>query len=208
MAGAASTPPIRCILFDVGGVLVELAGVATMLEWMDHRTDAEGLWRAWLASPIVRAYERGRIDTDAFARGIVDEFALRIGADEFLRGFAVWPRGPLPGSHALLAAVHPRLIRATLSNSNAAHWPRVMDEMGFAPHFHHHFASHLTDRIKPDRDAFEHVAAKIGMPAHEILFVDDNAINVDAARAFGMHAHRCVGPEETRTLLAELDLLV
>ena len=206
MAHAAPTG-IRCILFDVGGVLVELGGVAAMLEWMGHRTDAEGLWRAWLTSPSVRDYERGRIDNDAFARGVIDEFALPVTTDEFLRGFAAWPVGPLPGSHALLAAVHPRLIRATLSNSNAAHWPRVMDEMGFAPHFHHHFASHLIDRIKPDREAFEHVAATIGLPAHEILFIDDNAINVDAARGIGMRAHRCVGPEETRVLLAALSLL-
>jgi glucose-1-phosphatase len=198
---------VRCILFDVGGVLVELTGVATMLEWMAHRLDADGLWRAWLESPAVRDYERGRIDTPSFARGVVEEFALRVDTDEFLRGFAAWPRGPLPGAHALLDALHPRLIRATLSNTNASHWPRVMLEMDFERYFDHHFASHLIDRIKPDRDAFEHVAATVGVPAHEILFIDDNAINIDAARAFGMHAERCVGPDETRRLLAKLNLL-
>jgi len=198
---------IRCILFDVGGVLVEVAGVATMLEWMDHRLDADGLWRAWLSSPVVRDYERGRIDTASFARRVVDEFALRVDGAEFLRGFAAWPRGPFPGAHALLDALHPRLIRATLSNTNAAHWPRVMDEMGFERHFDHHFASHLIDRIKPDHDAFEHVVSGVGVQAHEILFIDDNAINVDAARAFGLRAERCVGPAETRRVLAELDLL-
>jgi len=204
---ARATPPIGCVLFDVGGVLVELAGISTMLEWMDHRVDAEGLWRAWLSSPSVRDYERGRIGTRRFAEGVVAEFALRVDADAFLRGFAAWPLGPLPGAHALLDAVQPSLIRATLSNSNAAHWPRVMNEMGFAHRFDHHFASHLIDRIKPDRDAFEHVVATMGLPAHEILFVDDNAINVEAARDFGMIAHRCVGPDETRTLLGNLGLL-
>jgi putative hydrolase of the HAD superfamily len=204
---AGSATDIRCVLFDVGGVLVELAGVSTMLEWMNHRTNADGLWRAWLASPAVRDFERGRIDTTSFAERVVDEFALAVDVDEFLRGFAAWPRGPLPGAHALLDALHPSLIRATLSNSNAAHWPRVMDEMSFARYFDHHFASHLIDRIKPDREAFEHVATTIAVPAQAILFVDDNAINVEAARAFGMRAHRCVGPDETRELLRELDLL-
>jgi hypothetical protein len=27
---------IRVVLFDVGGVLVETSGVATMLDWMEH----------------------------------------------------------------------------------------------------------------------------------------------------------------------------
>ena len=70
------------------------------------------------------------------------------------------------------------------------------------------FASHLIDRIKTDHDAFEHVADAIGIAPHEILFVDDNRINVDAARAFGMQAERCVDTGELRTVLLDRGLLV
>lgn len=59
--------PIRCVLFDVGGVLVELGGIQPMLDWMRNRTDVAGLWRAWLASDAVREFERGRVDVDTFA---------------------------------------------------------------------------------------------------------------------------------------------
>jgi len=199
--------PIRCVIFDIGGVLVELTGVQTMLEWMTHRTDHDGLWHAWLHSPAVRAYERGRIGTDEFAAQVVSEFGLSVDAEEFLRGFEVWPRGPLPGAHALLDALRPEIVRGCLSNSNVAHWDRVMDEMGFARHFQHSFASHLIDRIKPDREAFEHVCDATGLAPGSILFIDDNRINVDAARAVGLVAHRCVGPAEARTALDELGLL-
>jgi putative hydrolase of the HAD superfamily len=199
--------PIRCVVFDVGGVLVELGGIQPMLAWMRRRTDEVGLWRAWLESPAVRAFERGRLDIDTFARRVVDEFELTVDAGTFLDGFAGWPKGPLPGAHDLLQRVRPGVIRATLSNSNATHWPRVMNEMDFERHFDHHFASHLIDRIKPDRDAFEYVAARVGFAPHEILFVDDNRINVDAARAVGFDAQVCVGPDAVRRVLGERQLL-
>ena len=77
--------------------------------------------------------------------------------------------------------------------------------MKFEQHFDHHFASHLIDRIKPDHDAFEHVASTLGIEPGAILFVDDNQINVDAARAFGMQAQRCLGPGEVRACSRRAD---
>ena len=200
--------PIRCVLFDVGGVLVELGGIQPMLDWMRKRTDVAGLWRAWLASDAVRAFERGRVDIDTFAQRVVDEFELTVDAPTFLAGFEAWPKRPLPGAHDLLRDVRPGVIRATLSNTNAAHWPRVLNEMDFERHFDHHFASHLIDRIKPDPDAFEYVANRVGVAPSEILFVDDNAINVDAARAVGLEAHVCIGPDAVRRVLDERRLLI
>jgi len=198
---------VRCVLFDVGGVLVELGGIQPMLGWMRNRTDAEGLWRAWLHSAAVREFERGRLDIETFAQRVVDEFALTVDAATFLEAFAAWPKGPLPGAHDLLRRIRPGLIRATLSNSNAAHWSRVMTEMDFERHFDHHFASHLIDRIKPDREAFEYVAQCIGIAPREILFVDDNRINVDGARAVGLQAHLCAGPDAVHRVLDGLGLL-
>ncbi|HEY6598373.1 MAG TPA: HAD-IA family hydrolase [Pseudomonadales bacterium] len=200
--------PVRCILFDVGGVLVELSGMHTLMRWMRRPTDIEGLWRMWLTSPVVRDFERGRIDAPRFAAGLVAEFDLEIDIEQLLPSFIEWPRGPIDGAYALLTGIRPGIVRATLSNSNALHWPRFLHKMDFGRHFDHHFASHLMDRIKPDHDAFDHVANTLGLEPGAILFVDDNQINVDAARGFGMQAQRCVGPLEVRAVLAARGLLV
>jgi putative hydrolase of the HAD superfamily len=199
---------INCVVFDVGGVLVEVGGVAAMLRWMRNPPDTEGLWRAWLHSAAVRDFERGRIDAQTFGARLVAEFELIVTAEEFLNGFAGWVNAPLPGAHDVLQQIRPGIMRATLSNSNALHWTRIMREMDFERHFDHPFASHLIDRIKPDHDAFEHVADTVGFAPGEILFVDDNQINVDAARAFGMQAERCVGTVALRATLLDRDLLV
>src|SRR6478735_8112237 len=138
-----------------------------MLRWMRKATDVEGLWRAWLHSAAVRDFERGRIDTQTFGARLVAEFELTVGIEEFLQGFAGWANAPLPGAHELLRQVRPGIVRAALSNSNALHWPRIMREMDFERHFDHPFASHLIDRIKPDHDAFDHVAKVVGFAPGE-----------------------------------------
>ena len=47
MKETAATNQIELILFDVGGVLIELTGVPTMLEWTKNQMDEglEGLFK-------------------------------------------------------------------------------------------------------------------------------------------------------------------
>jgi hypothetical protein len=59
LTGIAADP--RVLLFDVGGVLVQLSGVETMLGWMGETATSEEMWRMWLHSTPVREFERGRI---------------------------------------------------------------------------------------------------------------------------------------------------
>jgi putative hydrolase of the HAD superfamily len=184
---------IRVVLFDVGGVLVELSGVPTMLAWMGDRASPEELWKMWLTSPTVRAFETGRVTPEAFADQLIAEMALPVGRNRLLEEFTRWPRDLFPGTLELISRVPRRYTRATLCNSNALHWPRMMNEMGLAPAFDHHFASHLMGKIKPDEDVFHHVTATLACRAEEVLFLDDNQLNVEAAKRVGMQAFQAKG---------------
>src|SRR4029453_12402902 len=55
---------IEVILFDLGGVLIELAGVEKMIEWSPGIETVEELWRRWLHSDAVRRFETGAIGRD------------------------------------------------------------------------------------------------------------------------------------------------
>jgi putative hydrolase of the HAD superfamily len=198
---------IRVLLFDVGGVLVQLGGVTVILEWLGNRMSAEELWRRWLQSAAVRQFETGQIDAWTFAAGVIAEFELPVGPRQFLDSFVGWPTGLYPGTLEMLECIPRRYQRALLSNSNALHWPRVLDEMGLGPAFDNHFVSHLTGRIKPDPAAFEHVLATLGCSAEQVLFLDDIALNVDAARTLGMNAVQVQGLTETRQALIRIGIL-
>jgi glucose-1-phosphatase len=203
MAGAA----IDVILFDLGGVLVELAGVEKMLEWSPGIDSTEELWRSWLRSDAVRRFETGATDRDAFARDVIAEFGVPVPADEFLAAFTWWPRAVLPGAHELLASLRDRYRLASVSNTNEIHWARFSGQWSLDRAFHQNFPSHLVGKLKPDAAYFAHVVEAVGVPAERVLFIDDNVINVEAAARLGLHARRVVGVEGAREALAELGLL-
>ena len=198
---------LRVVLFDVGGVLVQLNGITPLLEWLAHRIDVAQMWRMWLTSPAVRAFETGRIDADEFAAQLIREFDLPIAPRAFLESFAQWPSGLFPGVAEVVARIPPRYTKALLSNSNALHWPRVIGEMGLGQLFEHQFVSHLTGRIKPDRAAFEHVLESLGCAPGSVLFLDDNLVNVEAARAIGMRGAVVSGTAAVAQALAEAGIL-
>lgn len=198
---------IRVVLFDAGGVLVELAGIDVMLQWLGPGFTAEELWRRWLTSESVRGFETGRIGGDEFAAGVIREFKLKIAPDDFLDAFTGWPVGLFPGALELLEEIPGTYRRALLSNSNVLHWPRVLEDMKLGAAFEHHFVSHLTGRIKPDEDAFLHVTESLDCRPGEVLFLDDNQLNVDAAARVGMHARRVLGPGAARSTLADFGVL-
>ena len=193
---------IRVVLFDLGGVLVELGGVSTVISWMANPVIPEELFRMWLTSPAVRAFETGRIDPDLFADQLIAEMSLRVDREALLRELTGWPTGTFPGALELLARIPRRYMRATLSNTNALHWPQVMGRMKLEKAFDHHFASHLTGKIKPDEEAFRHVTAAPDCATDEVLFLDDNRLNIDAAKKCGIRAVQVKGvPAAERALL-------
>jgi glucose-1-phosphatase len=198
---------IRVLLFDVGGVLVQLSGVEIMLEWLGNAMTADEMWVKWLRSESVRQFETGKIDAAEFADRVTREFRLSVEPLTFLDSFAGWPTGLYPGTLEMLAQIPRRYQRALLSNSNALHWPRVQNDLQLGAEFDSHFISHLTGRIKPDPEAFEHVAESLGCLPAQVLFLDDNLLNVQAARGVGMHAAHVRGPAEVKRALAALGIM-
>ena len=198
---------IELVLFDLGGVLVELTGVDTMLRWLGNRISVDELWTRWLTSPTVRDFERGRLPATLFADQVIREMSLPVAQDEFLVTFTGWVAGLYPGALELVNSLPAELRRATLANTSVLHWPRLMNDLGLERHFHHHFPSHLTGRIKPDQEAFQHVLDTVGCRPESVLFLDDNRLNIETASSLGMGTACVKGPIEARRALAEAGIL-
>ena len=208
MSSISPHPRIDAILFDLGGVLIELHGVERMLAWSPSLGTTEELWRRWLGSPAVRGYETGRTDRAAFAEAIIGEFGLPVGRDAFLEEFAWWPKTLHPEASALLASLKPRYTLASLSNTNELHWDRFEREWALPSMFHHNFPSYAVGKLKPDAEYFEHVLDALDVAPANALFVDDNRINVEAARSVGLHARVVPGFHGLAPVLAELGIAV
>ncbi len=196
-----NTTQFDVVLFDLGGVLVELPSLQTLLTSTHIPNGAEAVQQYWLTSPIVQTFETGKSEPEQFADALISELALPVDRSTFLEAFTRWPKGLFPGALDLIKALPTHMIRATLSNTNILHWPRLMNEMGLADLFDYHFPSHLTENVKPDKKAFEAVLKKMDLYPDTVLFLDDNQLNVDTANALGIQAYLVHGVEETREVL-------
>lgn len=196
--------PFDVLLFDLGGVLIELTGAARLLEWATHIKSIEELWQLWLTSPSVRLFETGRCSPEHFAKALKAELRLEVSVEQFLSEFTDWPTRPYPGSRELLQMLTPHYRLGCLANTNVLHWKRISEEMGLLDLFHIPLASHLIGVLKPDHAAFLYAAEKMQAAPERMLFLDDNLPNVQAAQAVGMSAHRVQGLTETIAKLKEV----
>lgn len=65
--------------------------------------------------------------------------------------------------------------------------------------------SHEVGLAKPDPAAYELTTRRLGVAAHEVLFLDDVEVNVEAARRAGWHAVLHV---DTTTSIAEMERII
>jgi putative hydrolase of the HAD superfamily len=195
------------VLFDVGGVLVELSGLAVLLSWLKHRVTAEQVRTLWLISPVVRSFETGKMQPTVFAEQMIAELGLQVGSEEFLTELYTRSQRILPGAVELVKRVPRQYVLATLCNTNALQWASLLQHHDLIGAFDHHFASHLTGKIKPDEEAFQHVLTALGCEGPETLFLDDSHLNVEAANRVGMTAFQVQGPGEAENALLEADVL-
>lgn len=180
----------KVIVFDLGGVLIQNAGREAFTAMLPYELDPDDVSIRWLASPAVRLFERGLTSAEEFARTLVEEWKLELAPADFIAAFATWPKGFYPGARELLTELRRHHRIACLSNSNAVHWERFSELEDL---FHWSFSSHQIGLVKPDREAFEHVLARLETDPDDVYYFDDLTPNVEAARAVGMRAFHVEG---------------
>jgi HAD superfamily hydrolase (TIGR01509 family) len=195
------------ILFDLGGVLVEVASRAEIHAWMPTPLDLSQWTERWPAEHVFEAFEMGLLTEAEFGERFITEFPLTTTPDVFLAAFDSWVRGILPGTLDLLAELRDSFRLAALSNTNALHWKRLDTELGIPALFERVFTSYELGLRKPDPAIYYRTLSALGVEPGQVLFFDDNAANIATGRDLGMQAHRVDRPEGVRATLRELGLL-
>ncbi len=196
---------ITTLLFDLGGVLIELGDLHEMMA--TSPISPEAIWRGWIRSPAVRAFESGACNEAEFATNMIAEFDLTLDENEFLELFCRWPKRTFPGAELLLEQLSDDFALACLSNTNITHFEFFLSQQPIVASFERCFFSHETGLLKPEREAFENVLDQLALSPDQVLFFDDNQVNVDAASSMGMAAERVDGPGAVRRTLIQGGLL-
>jgi putative hydrolase of the HAD superfamily len=194
------------VLFDVSGVLVALDGVPSLARLLGVQPSHDDLHRRWMSCPSVRLHETGKISPDRFAVEVVAELGLSLSAEVFLAEFDSWLTAPLPGAFELVARIPERYKVGILSNMSAFHWQRIVG-MGLPKRFDAICVSHETGLLKPSREAFLTALNGMALAPKDVLFLDDGATNVDAARELGLVAHLVKTAAQVEVVLKEYAVL-
>lgn len=196
----------RVAVFDFGKVIVDWNPARAVAPLFASEAEA----RDYLASVDFNAWN---LELD---RGRTREAALAAAPDEHARGvFAAYldridvaHERPVPGTAALIERLHARGVPLYgLTNGSVL--------SAAATRRHHPVVDHMRDVVvsaeegvlKPDRAIYDILIERVGAPAGEIAFVDDNAANVEGAGAVGLASHHFTGAEGLEAFLVGKGLL-
>jgi len=181
---------IEAVVFDVGRVLVQ---------W-----DLGALYRQLIADPAECAWFLEHVVTEQWhfqhdaGRSPADMVAERSAEfPEHADLIAAWATrfnetvpGPVPGTADLVEALHERGVPLyAITNFGAEFWANFRPHWPVIDRFRDVVVSGVEKVTKPDPLIFRIAAGRFGHAPGAMLFVDDNADNVAAARACGWHAH-------------------
>ena len=198
---------IEVILFDLGGVLVELDGQPIQNSWWNTPESSDENWKRWLTSSLSQEFEKGTIGPEEFARQAVIEFNLTISAELLLQRFEEWVLGFYPGVLEILQKLSRRYTIGVYSNITEVHWPILSNQLEDTRSVSHYFASYKMGMAKPDPDSYIWVVEKMGVTPHQVLFLDDNQINIEGAQSIGINAHVVKGPVDMENFLRANQIL-
>jgi 2-haloacid dehalogenase len=197
------------VVFDVGNVL--------------YGWDPEGFFERRLPDAEARAsflgstgfydwhetLDGGRAYAEAAADlgGRFPQYAHLIAA--WSDDFGETIRAPVPGMPEIVDALDARGVPLfAITNFSADFWgPFHARERAFFSRFRDIVVSGEERLLKPDPAIYRLALQRFGIGADAALFVDDRQINVEGARAVGMHTHLFIGAADLRVRLEACGLL-
>lgn len=192
------TQPV--LLFDLGGVLVDLADPVASIG-LDMTS--EEFWAMWLSSPLVHQFETGKLTAERFAQELGAQLGFAAAA-EFDRALRRWHLPMFAGAEEALQVLTQKHTVALLSNTNEIHWEQIASQTDAFANFDHLFLSYTTGNLKPHAPAFRDVVTHFDCLPADIYFFDDNAGNVAAAKREGLRATQVSGWDAAAEAVARI----
>jgi glucose-1-phosphatase len=178
------------LLFDLGRVVLDIDFSKAIDCWANHAGCVPSdIVNRFVRDETYRHHEVGRISDAAYFESLRALLGIRLSDDQFLEGWNAIFAGEMPGIAPLLARAARWMPLYAFSNTNrphVAHFSKAYADL--LGHFREIYLSSTIGLRKPDAAAYDHVVKAIGVPASRILFFDDLAENVEAARARGLNA--------------------
>lgn len=199
---------IKNIIFDIGNVLTDFRWKEFLFDKGFDEAMVERIAKATVYSPIWCEYDRGVWTDEQIMDGFVKNDP-EIG-DKLHRAFDDFKELVTIREYAIpwlkeLKAKGYKLFY--LSNFSHKAETECADSLAFMPCMDGGILSYRDKLIKPDAAIYELLLSRYGLKAEESVFLDDTAVNAEAARQVGIHAICFKGKEQAEKELADLGVI-
>jgi putative hydrolase of the HAD superfamily len=174
------------IVFDLGQVLLPFS-YQNFINSLNHRK--AGLGESFVKTykenySIHRDFEKGKIPEEEFIRLMLQWTENQITAEEFCSDWSdIFTLNE--DVISLLPLLKLRYKLYLLSNTNSIHKKYGYQHYEFLNQFDKLFLSHEVGFVKPEREIYKAVENYSGIPANELIFIDDIPEYVDTAKNLG-----------------------
>ncbi len=190
---------IDCIIFDLGGVILNIDPFRTVeqMQQLGIR-NFEAVYAHLKQNQTLNDLERGLISQRTFLDRIKSDSGVDLSDEQVLRAWNAllldFPRERI----ALLKRLKEtaRFRTFLLSNTNAIHYQvytRMLQDhhsvQGLEELFDKAYFSHQLHMRKPDAEIYEYVLKDARMDPRRTLFIDDALANIEAARKLGISGY-------------------
>lgn len=150
---------------------------------------------------FVQDADLGKYDLDE----VLQHLSQRTGATPEALRDQFWSYVKIdPAMVVLIEEMRPRYRTALLSNAVHPFLRQILAKHDLERLFDVLLISAEEKLVKPDPAFYRLMVEKLGVPAGECFFIDDNPVNVEAARVVGMRAELFTGVEKLRRDIAAL----
>jgi putative hydrolase of the HAD superfamily len=201
-------PGIQHIIFDLGGVLINLDYGKTNEAFINlgfpHFDD---MFSQFTADRFFEKLETGQIDTETFYKVITAIGKTGLTREQVRDAWNAMLLDFRKESLDYLRQLQAKYTIYLLSNTNAIHLEAVeqiyINQFGkgsLNDYFTKTWYSHLIGYRKPHAETYAFVLQDAGISAENTLFIDDTAPNIETARQLGFHTHLLLKGEKIEDL--------
>ncbi|MCA0362743.1 MAG: HAD family phosphatase [Bacteroidetes bacterium] len=204
---------IKAVVFDFGNVIINIDLEKTYQAFADLTFKPVSKVKAlFLENEIFRKYEIGFFDEEEFRDVVRQTLGYPLNDDEIDEAWNALLLDAPVNRIKYLEELRLKIPVYLLSNTNFTHIKAskkyFRDKHGFPEFFeifNHAFFSYEIKLYKPDYEIYHHLIKELKLEPHQILFLDDNQSNIDAALEVGINAIKINPPEDFMPIL---DLLI
>ncbi|NKB96885.1 MAG: HAD-IA family hydrolase [Pseudomonadales bacterium] len=186
---SSQPPKVSAVIFDADGVVQK-----SSLGWLDEVRKLCGIGGGEdeFVEEVFAAEKPSLIGNADFKVALLPVLAKWNSEYRVQDALQVWTMiEPDDGVFNLIRAIRRKgTIVALATNQQEHRLNYMLNDLGYSSEFDHLLCSCRLGLAKPSVEFFEKAVEILGLPAGELLFIDDHEKNVESAKKSGLNARR------------------